>query len=467
MSSNLFNDKLEEAIIGELFLAPEKISAIEDIICPADFSAKSHAEIFEAMQALNSKKLAIDIQTVNQEIKKNNDFEISIDDLKEYIDATTTSANLFSHCNQLKTLSDKRNAYNALKKAESSLESGQEIQSIFDYLEAARPTDREEEYRNYDDNSLLNKLIEFATNEDKPTITPTGFKNLDKCLSGGLTEGTYIISAIPGMGKTAFASQMLDSIAKNGSDVILFNYEMSTSELLSRSIARIAYKEERAAAPQANEIYLKKLLIEPDNEAINEKKEREKKLEILFDAEEKYSETAKNLYYVNCDSDYTVNNIKRRVKRHIAARNKRPVIAVDYLQIMPAQNPKQINITEIVSANMSELKRISREFKIPVIIISATSRENYNKVAGLSAFKNSGVAEYTADFGAVLYYTALENKTAEELTQEEKEDITLKIVKSRRKGKEFADKLEFTFKGAWAYYEEKEKANKYFCNSYC
>ena len=44
-----------------------------------------------------------------------------------------------------------------------------------------------------------------------------------------------------------------------------------------------------------------------------------------------------------------------------------------------------------------ELKRISRDFKTPVIGISSFNRDNYNNAVSMQSFKESGAIEYSSD----------------------------------------------------------------------
>ena len=458
--------EIERSIISALLVAPIKFHAASEVICSSDFSVNLCSMIFSVMQNLSNRNLAIDEVTVLTElteISKSSEIEVSPDDFREIMDSNSTSANLLTYCNELKEISERRKAAGALRKAEEALRKGGNLRDIFRELEAVRPTDPGE-YRSYQDNNLIKPLISVLDPKERPEIIPTGFQSLDKAINGGLTEGVYLISAIPGLGKTSFVSQILDCVALNGRSCLMFNYEMATDLLIARSLARLAYRQNHrtksdAEIPTATEIYFKTLLSEPDKEEPEKKQQREKKLEILSETQERYEEAARNLYYVNCDGAYTADRIERRIARHIAETGQKPVVAIDYLQILPAMNPRQINQTEIVSTNLSELTRISRKFGIPVIVVSATSRENYNGSGSMSAFKSTGTAEYTSSLGAVMFYTALkgETKKVEKLTAAEKEHITFKAVK----GRNVADigELEFTRKGAWFYFEEVRKNN--------
>lgn len=53
------------------------------------------------------------------------------------------------------------------------------------------------------------------------------------------------------------------------------------------------------------------------------------------------------------------------------------------------------------------LKRMSRDFKIPIVVISALNRDNYAAPISMAAFKESGGIEYGADVLIGLQLTGL------------------------------------------------------------
>ncbi|MCL2355466.1 MAG: DnaB helicase C-terminal domain-containing protein, partial [Oscillospiraceae bacterium] len=77
--------------------------------------------------------------------------------------------------------------------------------------------------------------LDFLGTVEAPAI-PTGFKNLDDALDGGLREGLYVLGAVPSLGKTTFALQIADYIAKQGRDVLIYSLEMTKIRLTARSI---------------------------------------------------------------------------------------------------------------------------------------------------------------------------------------------------------------------------------------
>ena len=52
---------------------------------------------------------------------------------------------------------------------------------------------------------------------------------------------------------------------------------------------------------------------------------------------------------------------------------------------------------QIVDHAVLELKRLSRDRKIPVIAVSSFNRDNYNAPVNMASFKESGAVEYSSD----------------------------------------------------------------------
>ena len=94
--------------------------------------------------------------------------------------------------------------------------------------------------------------------------------------------------------------------------------------------------------------------------------------------------------------DIGADQIRETVKRHKAFTNNSPVVLVDYLQLLAPYNDRATDKQNTDRAVL-ELKRISRDYKIPVIAISSLNRANYNTPISLEAFKESGGVEYSSD----------------------------------------------------------------------
>lgn len=75
---------------------------------------------------------------------------------------------------------------------------------------------------------------------------------------------------------------------------------------------------------------------------------------------------------------------------------KTPLVIVDYLQIVAPYNERATDKQNMDKAVL-ELKRISRDFKLPVIAVSSLNRMSYGQRISMEAFKESGAIEYSSD----------------------------------------------------------------------
>ena len=75
----------------------------------------------------------------------------------------------------------------------------------------------------------------------------------------------------------------------------------------------------------------------------------------------------------------------------------KPVIFIDYLQILQGEADKRQSSKELIDSTITELKRISRELDLTVFVISSLNRMNYLTPVSFEALKESGSIEYSAD----------------------------------------------------------------------
>lgn len=105
---------------------------------------------------------------------------------------------------------------------------------------------------------------------------------------------------------------------------------------------------------------------------------------------------------------------------------------IDYIQIIAPYSERATDKQNIDKA-VIELKRISRDFKVPIIGISSFNRANYNTPVTMEAFKESGAIEYSSD---VLIGLQLEGVGKDKVDVNAKKDknpreIELVVLKNR------------------------------------
>ena len=239
-------------------------------------------------------------------------------------------------------------------------------------------------------NSILNK---FISNKNRKLLS-TGYSKLDATLGGGLYNSLYVIGGISGLGKTSIVLNILENLAKKEQDVLFISLEMSREELVAKSLSRFTRETvDKRFTPMD---YPSQRDIQNGN----------------FDMEApyfqegliNYTEASKHIFIKEANFNYNTELIREDIIKHKALRGKAPVVVVDYLQVLPClkdygDDKKNIDF------NITELKRISREYDIPVIVISSIGRQYYKKPIDFEAFKSSGNIEFTADVVIGLQYS--------------------------------------------------------------
>ena len=227
----------------------------------------------------------------------------------------------------------------------------------------------------------------------------TGFNELDNKTSGGLHAGLYVLGAASSLGKTTFTHQLADQLAAQGHKVLFFSMEQSRLEMVSKSISRRLAKKHRLDPKQCQtSFYIRRFMFEDAN--------------IGVEISNYTQDTAPNMHIIEGSFDTTVDYIKNYVSDFIDENEGiKPVVFVDYLQIIqvPADRMK-MTTKEATDYNVTELKRLSRRFNIPIIVISSVNRQNYLSQIDFESFKESGGIEYTADVVLGLQLSAIHDK---------------------------------------------------------
>lgn len=231
----------------------------------------------------------------------------------------------------------------------------------------------------------------IAQSVDTPCL-PTGFKTLDEALDGGLYEGLYIVGAISSLGKTTLVTQIGDQIAAGGHDVLIFSLEMACTELMAKSLSR--HTLELALAAKMGTIYAKTARGITDGMRYARYGDRER--EIIRQAVVQYANYAGRIFIEEGVGDIDVTRIRERIARHIDLTGNTPVVIVDYLQIVAPYNERATD-KQNMDKTVLELKRISRDFKLPMVAVSSLNRMSYGQKISMEAFKESGAIEYSSD----------------------------------------------------------------------
>ena len=315
-------------------------------------------------------------------------------------------------------------------------------------VEEAIKDDKEKYLETSTDNYIQDFLDGIADSVNTPCI-PTGFKGIDKALDGGLYEGLYIVGAISSLGKTTLVTQIADQVAKQGHDVLIFSLEMARSELMAKSISRhtvIEVLDKGGDMKNAKTVRGITAGVRYANYNDTEK-------ELIKNAVTAYSDYAKHIYITEGVGDLGARQIRETVEKHVQYTGNTPLVIIDYLQILAPYNERATDKQNTDKAVM-ELKRISRDFKTPVIGISSFNRDNYNNSVSMQSFKESGAIEYSSDVLIGLQLKGAGDKDFDPTEAKKKNPREIELVILKNRNGQTGTKIPLEFYPLFNYFTE-------------
>ena len=257
----------------------------------------------------------------------------------------------------------------------------------------------------HDEIDCINCVNDFENDDEKPReeAISTGFESLNKVLYGGFFTGLYIMGAVSSLGKTSFALQITSNIAEAGKDVLIFSLEMSKRELLAKIISRFTFENNRDFARNTIEILNNFTSKDDEAKAIEQRKNRKEALKRLKNFADK-------IFIFEGIGDITVEQIREKIEKHIKITGNTPFVLIDYAQIISPVGNRTLTDKQVTDKNITELRKISRDFNCVVFAISSFNRESYKEEVSLTSFKESGAIEYSSDVLIGMQYKALARK---------------------------------------------------------
>ncbi len=432
----------EKATLGCLLLNTELLET-SSMLYEEDFSIPAHRFIFRAIQNLLRKNQTIDILTVVEQLKAEEQLEkvggaAYVSQLPELV---PTTANYASYVALVKEYSLRRKLIEVANDIiGQSYDSNIAINDIIDKVEQeilkVTAYDYKEHFLILKDIifDILNDLEMRKKTDSIYSGIPTGYHYLDELTSGFDKGDLIIIAARPSMGKTTFALNLALNMAMDYNKTVgFFSLEMSAKMLGYKIISRIAQIPvndiKRGNIPIAN---IQKLVDAVS--LIFEKK-------IIFDEAE----------------SVTIFDIKQSARR-LKSKYGLDIIFIDYLQMISPPANTRSDFREQVVADISKgLKQLARELGIPVVACAQLSRnpeKRENKRPQLSDLRESGSIEQDADFVGFLYKEDY-YKTKDETKDSQQKGITEFIIGKQRLGRR-GDIIKFHFIEEFSLFKELE-----------
>lgn len=369
------SEQIEKSILGTM-LAENYL--INDSDVKADFfMSQIHKNIFSCMQDLVFKNRPVDYVTLLTMMEP---AELGGANYLAELTSFATPTKFDGYTEILLSEWKNREKDKILFQAKEEGWSIGDIQNSFEKLENEGKAGLE--------TSIKNELISMSERPYHEQVeesgVTTGLKDLDKMLNGFQPSELIIIAARPSMGKTDTLNHFALAAGHAGYKPIVFSLEMSKRSMIDRLIA---------ATGGFNRLRMRN----PHKFFTDEQKA-------------KWLPTIGRLDSANINIDdragLRVAQMRATARKIINADpRKKPIIFVDYLQIVQGDNPRN-NRTEVVGQISNDLKQMAKEFDCPVVCLSQLSRaveSRDNKRPIMSDLRDSGNIEQDADVIGFLY----------------------------------------------------------------
>lgn len=180
------------------------------------------------------------------------------------------------------------------------------------------------------------------------TRIPVGFSAVDQAIGGGLRNGTHIVMAIPGAGKTTLATNMMRNMIKAGYDVIFVSAEMAYEDIVAKILSLQSLELETPL--DANEVL-----------ALGQCEDGAKIAEKLASSYLPYAQHTIIVPRERIDSPDAIGHIEGN---YCECTGRKPVVIIDYLQILATKFPQGTDKPIAMSTYRKYYKKALKEIGI-------------------------------------------------------------------------------------------------------
>lgn len=409
----------EKMILSCLLINSDAIELTYKTISPNVFYFKNHQEIYQAILTMYQKNLSVDILTLITFLQENGVLQ-RIGGIKVLIELLSQIPNLTHLENYLKLVKDKYIRRSLIKLGyeiiNSSYLTNISLEKILNDLENElfHLTNEIQPQKLSNSSELVRKVFfELKTKSLNPQLLglPSGFRDLDSITQGFQKSDLIILAGRPSLGKTAFGLTIsLNLIQTSKTPILFFSLEMSKEQIMYRLLSM---------ETNINQMRLKSgRLYQNDWIKLN------KVIRLL----------SKFPLFIDDTFNLSIQDIRSKIKTILFEQNQLGLVIIDYIQLMQSLEEKNENRVQEISKITRSLKKIAREFNVPIIGLSQLSRnvENrINKKPILSDLRESGSIEQDADLVLMLYKNGVDLSNNENMNSESLSQMELIIAKHR------------------------------------
>lgn len=385
MSTNLHALTIEQAVLAALMTVDSSYESLEVKPSVDDFYASRHQEMYRAIEDLSIQGSPYDVVMVAEYLQGANRIHLvgGEDYLKQLMaDSPSSFYNLKPYIEKLKKLNECRKVEEAGRRivelAQNTLL--EDMPSLaHEIVSGVEPIISTNSRHSLQDSAVTafevisRKQLYKADGGKQSYGVRTGLRDLDALL-GDIEPGHYMtIAAAPGGGKTTMAQMIaLNAVKTNDVPCLFMSCEMEHHEVTNRIMsaqAKIPFKNIQTADMTSDEMqswinYTAHVF--PNY-----------KLDIVDKA------------------GVSIQEIRGEIKKTIQKHGSIGCVIVDYIQLL-TDNKAKDQFEKISNVSMG-LKKIAKDFKVPVIALSQLTKEATSRKITMSDLRGSGQIAQDSD----------------------------------------------------------------------
>ena len=377
------SDLAEKTVIGCLLMDNKELYQIYDLLKPDMFQDPVLKEIYREIVKLYDIGQPANLVTITQAVE-------SETYTREYIAQVLRDCSLLPYTStELKSYAEsvvrdyKADVFRNILTRTQVTAAGVEYQ-IADTIQELEALKRSEKNKSKKLTALVSEYQDQYFQEQKEEKLYTGFSKLDE-ITGGLEGGDVIvIGARPGVGKSAFTSQIILEMAKAGKRIGFYNLEMSEKQVYERLLSN-------QSGIRLNRIRRAIQFLGDEKERFESANQMLGKMDILISSGTK-----------------SVSEIRNECRHQ-----ELDCIIIDYLQLVRADTRYQSRASE-VGAISKAIKALAMELNVPIIALSQlnrTSEMRETKEPTMGELREAGDIEQDASIIILLWNLDNEDKT--------------------------------------------------------
>ena len=227
------HEHLQQAIIGSLIVWPDSLESVAAVLQPSDFYNEKCRVAYQYLLEHEGG----DFVTVSNGLQG----KITSAELCEWMALDVSAAFLPRYCKELKEISVKLDIFDEAGKIRTSFQ-GATSTEMLDQLESlisrfSAPSSSEPMGAPQLVLDATRRLRHRYDNRGIIQGIPYGWNNLDAVTNGMYWGELIIVAGRPSMGKSAFASNILENVCSAGYSGMMFSLEMDKGNVIDRMIA--------------------------------------------------------------------------------------------------------------------------------------------------------------------------------------------------------------------------------------